>query len=131
MRGKLAGCKMVCLKPWIFLNHPPFGERQTPRPRHDEMIQHTHIHQRQRLFQRIGEQAVGLARLGHAGGMIVREDGCCCIVMQGALHHLARVHAGLRERAVKQLFRGEHAMLRVEENTMNTSCARPRSSNCK
>ncbi|TXT26846.1 MAG: hypothetical protein FD134_373 [Gallionellaceae bacterium] len=80
------------------------------------MIEYAHVHQRQRLLQRVGQQAVGLARLGCAGRVVVRENHRCRIVVQGALHHLARVNASLREGAVEQLFAGDHAVLRVEED---------------
>jgi hypothetical protein len=36
-------------------------------------------------------------------------------VRQRALDHFARVHAGLAERTVKQLFRGDHAMLGIKK----------------
>ena len=37
------------------------------------------------------------------------------MVVQGAQHHLARVDAGLRERAAKQFFQGDQAVLAVQE----------------
>ena len=37
------------------------------------------------------------------------------VVVQGAQHHLARVHAGLRERAAKQFLQRQQTVLRIEK----------------
>ncbi len=47
--------------------------------------------------------------------MVVRKDHGGSVVRQCALDHFARIHAGLAERAVEQLFRGDHAMLGIKE----------------
>ena len=47
--------------------------------------------------------------------MVVRQHHGGCLEVQGAQHHFARVHAGLRERAAKQLFEGNQPVLAVEE----------------
>ena len=46
----------------------------------------------------------------------MRKDGGCGIVMQRTLHYLTWIYAGLGKRAVKQLLRGQHTMLRIEED---------------
>lgn len=43
----------------------------------DEVIEHTYIDQRQRVFQALGQVAVGLAGFGNAGGMIVGQNQRC------------------------------------------------------
>ena len=80
------------------------------------MVEHAHVHQRQCLLQRISEQAVRLARLGHAGRMVVSEDGGCRIERQRAFNYFTRIHAGLGERAMEQLLRRDHPVLCVEED---------------
>lgn len=40
---------------------------------HHKMIEHAHVYQRQRLFQRLGKCVVGRAGFGRAGGMVVRH----------------------------------------------------------
>jgi hypothetical protein len=38
------------------------------------MVQHLNVDQSERAFQRAGEDLVGMARLGDAGGVVVRES---------------------------------------------------------
>jgi len=81
------------------------------------MIEHPHVDQRQGAFQGLGEELVGVARLGDAAGVVVGEDDRGGIVVQGALDDFAGVHAGLGEGAAKQFFAGDDAVLRVEKET--------------
>jgi hypothetical protein len=72
------------------------------------------LDQRQHLLEFSGQQFVGAGRLGDAGRVIVRQHHRCRIVPQCLLDHLAGIDAGLRQRATKQLFGGNQAILRVE-----------------
>ena len=45
----------------------------------------------------------------------MRENDSCGVMLQGAFDHFARIHAGLAECAVEQLFKGDHAMLGIEK----------------
>ena len=66
------------------------------------MIQHPHFDQIQRLGQAFGQGAVGLARLGDTGGVVMAENYRCGIVRKCALDHLAWVNAGAVDGASKQ-----------------------------
>ncbi|MNP32050.1 hypothetical protein D3C76_1252070 [compost metagenome] len=79
------------------------------------MVEHAHIHQRQGIFQALGEQAIGLARFGDAGRVVMGEDQRRRVVRQGALDHLARVDAGAVDGAVEQHLEGQHPVPAVEE----------------
>ena len=79
------------------------------------MVEHAHIDQRQGGFQGLREGFVCPAGLHAAAGVVVRQHHTGGLVVQGAQHHLARVHAGLRERAAKQLFHAQQAVLRIEK----------------
>ena len=57
-----------------------------------------------------------VSRAHNAARVIVRKDDCRCIHCQRRLDHLARIHAGLRQRAPEHLAQLDHAMLRVEED---------------
>ncbi len=47
--------------------------------------------------------------------MVVREDDSRRVVMKRGFHDLARINAGLSQRAAKKLFGREQAILRVEK----------------
>ena len=74
------------------LQQSPFRERHHPATRHDEMVKHAHIHQRERLLQRLRQRLVGTRRFGNAGRMVVREDQRARVVAQRALDDFARVY---------------------------------------
>ncbi|TWD47593.1 hypothetical protein FBY12_3302 [Pseudomonas sp. SJZ131] len=46
----------------------------------DEMVEHAHVDQFQRLLQASGEHSVGLTRLGVTGGVVVAQDHRCGVV---------------------------------------------------
>src|SRR6266568_2359173 len=79
------------------LQQAALGKRRGARPGDDEMVEHLDVDERERGFQRS------------------REDLGGGVVLERALHDLARIDAGLRERAAEKLFRRCHAVLRVEE----------------
>ena len=59
------------------------------------MIEHLDVDECERGFQRSREDLVGVARLGDARRMVVREDHRGGIVLERAFHDLARIHARL------------------------------------
>ena len=95
---------------------PPFRERKRCAPRNDEMVEHFDIHHAEGFLELARKQFVCLAGLRYTGRMVVGEDDCGRVGFEGCLDDLARLDAGLRERAAKQFFAREHAMLRVEED---------------
>src|SRR6266704_5776469 len=97
------------------LQQPALGERHGARPGDDEMVEHLDVDERERGFQRSREDLVGVARLGDARGVVVSEDHGGRVVLERALHDLARIDARLRQSAAEKLFRRRHAVLRVEE----------------
>src|SRR3990167_9559584 len=98
------------------------GERLTASD--DEMIEHFDLDQRERLLQVARQQLVGLAGLRHARRVVVREDHGRSVRGKRSLDYFARIHACLGQRAAKQFFSLDDAMLRVEpeadENFMLT-----------
>src|SRR6267154_5634158 len=94
---------------------PAFGEGHRAGSGDDEMVQHLNVDQSERAFQRAGEDLVGMARFGDAGGVVMRENHRRRVMLERALHDLARVNARLGQRAVEQLLAGDDAMLRVQE----------------
>ena len=97
------------------LHQPPFGHGGYGLVPDNEVVQHAHVHQRQGLGQLQRNLPVGLARLGDAGGVVVGEDDGCCIQLQAALDHLARVHAGAVDGAGEQNLVADDAVAVVQE----------------
>src|SRR5712692_7171161 len=88
------------------LQQAALGKRHGARPGDDEMVEHLDVDERERGFQRSREDLVGVVgREDHGGG----------VVLERALHDLARIDARLRERAAEKLFRRPHAVLRIKE----------------
>jgi hypothetical protein len=79
------------------------------------VVEHTHLHQRQRLLQRMGDHLVGARGLGHAARVIVCQHHRRGIALECAPRHLARVHAGLRQAAAEQDLELDQPVLGVEE----------------
>src|SRR5438045_653463 len=53
-----------------------FGKAHGARSGDDEMVEHSHVDQRKRLFEALCEQFIGAARFGYTGRMVMREhDG--------------------------------------------------------
>ena len=69
----------------------------------DEMVEHLDLDQRERLLQVARQELVRLARLRHARRMVVREDHRRRVDAQRRLDDLARVDAGLRQRAFERV----------------------------
>src|SRR6266699_2539170 len=98
------------------LQEAALGERHGATSRDDEMIEHLDVDECERGFQRSREDLVGVARLGDARRMVVREDHRGGIVLERAFHDLARIDARLRQSAAQKLFRRDYAVLRVEKH---------------
>ncbi len=56
------------------LHEPPLGHRQDRVARHDQVIQHAHVDQRHRRFQRLRQQLVRPRRLRRTTRMVVHEQ---------------------------------------------------------
>ncbi len=94
-----------------------FGHRQRITITDDEMVEHPHIDQLHRLLQTLGQHPVGRARLGVSRGVVMAQDQRRRVVCQGALDHLARMHAGGVDRAAKEDFECQDPMPGIEEQT--------------
>ena len=101
---------------------PQCGRNQAPRgkgadigARHYQVIEHPHVHQRQRRLQRLRQELVGPARLDRTRGVVVRQDDSRSIDRQSLFDHLAGVHRGLRHRAAEHLLQLDDPVLRIEE----------------
>src|SRR5712691_852362 len=53
---------------------PAFGKGHGAAASDDEMVEHLNIDQSERAFQRAGENLVRMARLGDAGGVVMRKN---------------------------------------------------------
>ena len=93
---------------------PPLGKRHAGPVADDDVVEHAHVDQCEGLAQAPGDVLVGLAGLGHARGVVVGEDGRGRVVVQGAAHYLAGVHARAVDAAAEQLLVGEDAVAVVE-----------------
>ncbi len=67
------------------------------------MIEQADVDQRQGLLDAVGDELVRVAGFGDPGGVIVRDDDGGTVPLEGALDHLARMHAGPVNGAAKQL----------------------------
>ena len=83
------------------LNQSSFGEGQGGAAGHDEMVQDLDVYQGQCLLERLRQHFVGMAGLGHAGWMVVRENHCGSVAGQSAFDDFARIDAGLACGAAK------------------------------
>src|SRR5258708_33066548 len=70
---------------------PAFGEGHRAGSCGYEMVERLYVGQSERAFQRAGEALVGMARLGVAGGVVMRENHRRRVMLERALHDLARV----------------------------------------
>ena len=68
--------------------------------RHHEMVEHAHVDQGQRLAQIARELDVGIARLGHARRVVMRQHDARRIAAQGRHHDFARIDAGVGQSAI-------------------------------
>ncbi len=81
----------------------------------DQMVEDAHVDERERALQRRGQELVGARRLGRTRRMVVGEDDRGRADLERALDDLARIDAGLRQRAAKHLLEPDQPALRVEE----------------
>ena len=89
--------------------------RQRLPRRDDDVVQHAHVHQRQRRLQRLRQCFVRARGLHGPAGMVMGQHHCGGVVVQGLEDDFARVHAGLSQRAAEEFFQRDQPVLRVEE----------------
>src|SRR6056297_2014546 len=99
--------------PWS-LEQAAFGEADAGGVTHHQVIQHADIDECERVPESPGDHFVGLAGLGDAGGVIMRQDQRGGILRQGALDDLARVDAGAVDGAAEQFLEKNHAVAVVQ-----------------
>lgn len=87
-----------------------FRERDGSLRGDDHMVEDPYIDQRQGVPQTLGDAQVRLAGLGHARGVVVSQDDSAGPALQGAAHHLTRVHARPVDGALEQLLQGNDPM---------------------
>src|SRR5688500_3190921 len=92
----------------------PFGEGQAAVVADDEMVEHTNVHERERVAQTARDELIGLARLRDARRVVVREDERRGVVLQRLAHDLARMNAGTVDGAAKHLFEMNEPVAVVE-----------------
>jgi len=74
------------------------------------MIQGPDLHQGQGFFHTLRNALIGLARLSNPARVVMRQDGSGRVMPQGALDHLARMHARPVDGAPEQLLEGKNPM---------------------
>jgi hypothetical protein len=65
-----------------------------------EMVEDTHLYQRQGLCQHARQQQVRLTGFGHARRVVVRQHDAGGVVQQGLLDHFTRVDTGMGVRTL-------------------------------
>src|SRR5688572_10239523 len=80
----------------------------------DEVVQDLDVDERQRLLEAARQQLVRLAGLRRAGRVVVGKDHRRRVRLERRLDDLARIDAGLRQRAAEGLLEADDAVLRVE-----------------
>src|SRR5690606_16553823 len=93
----------------------------------DEVIEHSYVHQRQRVPQPPGDRLVRMARLGDPRRVVVKEDDRGCIELEGTLYDDTWMNRGAVDGALEHLHhlddpvpiveeqRTEHFVLAVDE----------------
>ena len=79
------------------------------------MVQHPDVDQGQGVAQGLGEQVIGMRGLHRPRGVVVGQHHRAGAPLQGLLHDLSGVDAGLSERAAKHLRKTDQAMLRIQK----------------
>lgn len=79
------------------------------------MVQGASTNKAEELFERLGEFAVSVTGLRISGWVIVHEDDRRCVMAQHSLYHLSRIDVGRVERSLKDLFEGDDAMPRIQQ----------------
>jgi len=108
---------MGSLNPPFHLHPAVLGHGQRITVPDDEMIEHPHIDQVQRLLQAFGQHSVGLAGIGISRRMVMTEDQRCGVVGQCAFNHLSRIDTRTVDGPAKQHFKGQHLMPGIQKKT--------------
>ena len=61
----------------------------------NEMVEHPHFDQVQRLLQTLGQQLIRLTGIAVTGRVVVTKDHRRRVIGQATLHHLAGMYAGI------------------------------------
>jgi hypothetical protein len=62
----------------VVLQQPALGEAGDGLA-DDQVVEHAHVDQRQRLGEAAGDGLVGAGGLGRTAGVVVRQDDCRCL----------------------------------------------------
>ena len=87
------------------LHQPPLSQADHGTTRDNEVVQHPHVHQRQRRLGRLRQRLVRPGRLRVTAWMVVTEQDGSRPAGQGLDHHLTGINRGLRQGATKHLQR--------------------------
>jgi hypothetical protein len=101
-------------KPPLGLEQPLLCEARDVAAGDDQVIENPDVDECQRILQARGDQLVGLAWFGDAARVVVREDDCGGVVLQGFLNDFARVDACAVDRAAEELLTGDEPVTVVE-----------------
>ena len=97
------------------LKQSQFGHRNSLGTCHHKMVKHTHIDQGRGGLECLRQRLIGARGLGRAAWVVVRQHHAGRVERQRPQHHLARIDAGLRERAAKQLLQHNQPVLAVQK----------------
>ncbi len=81
------------------------------------MVDHRDVQRLQGVSEPVGEQPVGCAGLGGAGGVIVRDDHRGGIECERSAGHLPGIDGCLADGAIEQQFGGDQAVLGIQEKS--------------
>ena len=97
------------------LEQSPFGQAHGIRPGHNDMVEHSDTHKRQRVLELPRKRFVGTRWLSDTRGVIMRKDHGGSVAFQCGLDHLSRVDRRAINRPEKQLLKRYNAVAVVEE----------------
>ena len=95
-------------------HQPAFSKRHHRVAGDDEMVDHPHIHQAQRLLQALCQQLIGPRGLGFPRGMVVRNGQRGGVTGERPLDQFPRIDGGLGQCPPEQLLDFDQAMLGVQ-----------------
>jgi len=75
---------------------------------HDDVIQCSHIHQGEGVFQSLRDALIRLAGLGNSAWIVMGEDSHRRVMAHGGFDHLARMHACSVDGAPEKFFEGNY-----------------------
>lgn len=93
-----------------------FGEGEWIVRADDDVIEKAHIDQCQRRAQPLRQIDIGIARLGNASGVVVRNNHGRRTHSECAFDHFADVNRCVRNAAAKKVFLSQHPVAGIEKN---------------